>query len=98
VGRDPILEVDTGELVQRDAPALNALNERLRDDFVEDSIAGVEGWNVGLKKRGIDFRFTVPHKGCQPTDRAAGRFEDFPGGSFDSAEREHLTGRLRAKT
>src|SRR6202011_1803683 len=58
----PILEVDTGQLGHRDAPALNALNERLRDDFVEDSIAGVEGWNVGLKKRGTDFRFTVPHK------------------------------------
>lgn len=58
----PILDVGTGELVQHEAPALNALNERLRDDFVEDSIAGVEGWNVGLLKRGIDFRFTVPHK------------------------------------
>jgi benzoyl-CoA 2,3-dioxygenase component B len=58
----PILEVGTGGLVRRDAPALNALNERLRDDFVEDSIAGVDGWNVGLKKRGIEFRFIVPHK------------------------------------
>jgi benzoyl-CoA 2,3-dioxygenase component B len=58
----PIFDIGTGELVRRDAPALNALNERLRDDFVEDSIAGVDGWNVGLKKRGIDFRFVVPHK------------------------------------
>ena len=46
----------------KEAPALNALNERLRDDFVQDSVAGVEGWNTGLQKRGVDFRFTVPHK------------------------------------
>lgn len=58
----PILDAGTGELVSRDAPALNALNERLRDDFIEDSVSGVEGWNAGLKKRGINFRFTVPHK------------------------------------
>jgi benzoyl-CoA 2,3-dioxygenase component B len=58
----PVLEVGSGELMRRDAAALNALNERLRDDFVEDSISGVEGWNVGLKKRGIDFKFVVPHK------------------------------------
>jgi benzoyl-CoA 2,3-epoxidase subunit B len=58
----PTLEVVNGELVKRDAPALNALNERLRDDFVQDSVAGVEAWNVALQKRGVDFRFTVPHK------------------------------------
>jgi benzoyl-CoA 2,3-dioxygenase component B len=58
----PILEVGSDGLVKREAPALNALNERLRDDFVQDSIAGVEGWNTGLQKRGVDFRFTVPHK------------------------------------
>ena len=58
----PILEVGSEGLVKREAPALNALNERLRDDFVQDSVAGVDGWNTGLQKRGVDFRFTVPHK------------------------------------
>jgi len=42
---------------------LNALNERLRDDFIQDSISGVQAWNAGLRKRGIDFTFVVPHKG-----------------------------------
>ena len=58
----PVLEVGGGELVGRDAPALNALNERLRDDFVADSISGVDAWNSLLKKRGIEFHLTVPHK------------------------------------
>jgi benzoyl-CoA 2,3-epoxidase subunit B len=58
----PILEVVDGVLRPREAPALNALNERLRDDFIQDSIAGVNGWNTLLEKRGIRFRFELPHK------------------------------------
>ena len=58
----PVLEVTNGALVARQAPALNALNERLRDDFMQDSIAGLNGWNTLLQKQGIDFRFELPHK------------------------------------
>ncbi|HVW69460.1 MAG TPA: benzoyl-CoA 2,3-epoxidase subunit BoxB [Steroidobacteraceae bacterium] len=58
----PVLEVGGEELIRKDAPALNALNERLRDDFIQDSVSGVEGWNVALQKHGIDFKFAVPHK------------------------------------
>jgi benzoyl-CoA 2,3-dioxygenase component B len=58
----PILEVANGELGGKDAPALNALNERLRDDFIRDSIAGVDGWNTVLQKHGVSFRLKVPHK------------------------------------
>src|SRR5260370_26756599 len=36
----PVLDVGTGELVPQEAPALNPLNERLRDAFVADAIAG----------------------------------------------------------
>jgi benzoyl-CoA 2,3-epoxidase subunit B len=59
----PILNASSGDLARADAPALNALNERLRDDFINDSVAGVEAWNTSLQKRGVDFRFLVPHKG-----------------------------------
>jgi len=58
----PVLELSGEELIKKDAPALNALNERLRDDFVQDSVAGVGAWNVALQKLGIDFKFVVPHK------------------------------------
>ena len=58
----PILEVGGEQLIKKDAPALNALNERLRDDFVQDSLSGVEAWNLALQKQGIDFKFVVPHK------------------------------------
>jgi benzoyl-CoA 2,3-dioxygenase component B len=58
----PILEAVNGQLLAREAPALNALNERLRDDFIEDTIAGVDAWNKAIKKFGIDFALRVPHK------------------------------------
>ena len=58
----PILELDDGRLVERDVPMLNAMNEVLRDDYIRDSLAGVNRWNKVIEKAGIDFRLTVPHK------------------------------------
>ena len=58
----PVLELVDGKLVPREAPALNALNERLRDDFIRDTVAGVGRWNRVLQKNGVDFQLTVPHK------------------------------------
>jgi len=58
----PVLEVGDRVLTNKNAPALNALNERLRDDFVRDSVAGVEAWNAALAKKGVAFRLEVPHK------------------------------------
>lgn len=57
-----LLDVEDGKLIERDAPMLNAMNEVLRDDYIKDSIAGVNRWNKVLEKAGIDFRLTVPHK------------------------------------
>jgi len=57
-----ILQVDNGQLREVQVPMLNALNEVLRDDFIKDSVAGVNRWNKVLEKHGIDFRLTVPHK------------------------------------
>src|SRR5467141_2674062 len=47
----PVLEVQGGRLATVQAPALNALNERLRDDFIRDAAAGVERWNRILQKQ-----------------------------------------------
>jgi len=58
----PVLEVREGRLATLQAPALNALNEKLRDDFIRDATAGVERWNKVIEKAGVAFRFKVPHK------------------------------------
>jgi len=57
-----VLEVQNGQLVEKEVPMLNALNEVLRDDFIKDSVAGVGRWNKVIEKAGIPFRLQVPHK------------------------------------
>src|SRR5262249_10490285 len=59
----PVMEVRNNELVTAEAPALNALNEKLRDDYIRDTLAGVARWNRIPQKLGIDFQLSVPHKG-----------------------------------
>ena len=57
-----VLEAKGGQLAEKDVPMLNALNEVLRDDYIKDSIAGVERWNKVIGKAKIPFRLAVPHK------------------------------------
>jgi benzoyl-CoA 2,3-dioxygenase component B len=57
-----VLAVQDGRLVEREVPMLNALNEVLRDDYIKDSVAGVERWNKVIEKAGIPFRLKAPHK------------------------------------
>ena len=57
-----VLEVHGGQLVEKDVPMLNALNEVLRDDYIVDSVRGVDRWNKIIEKAGIPFRLKVPHK------------------------------------
>jgi benzoyl-CoA 2,3-epoxidase subunit B len=57
-----VLEAREGKLVEKEVPMLNALNEVLRDDYIKDSIAGVERWNKVIEKAAIPFRLTTPHK------------------------------------
>jgi benzoyl-CoA 2,3-dioxygenase component B len=57
-----ILDVVDGKLVEKAVPALVALNERLRDDFIVDSLRGVGRWNKVIERNGIPFRLQLPHK------------------------------------
>jgi benzoyl-CoA 2,3-dioxygenase component B len=57
-----ILDVVDGRLVEKEVPALVSLNERLRDDFIADSLRGVTRWNKVLERNGIAFRLHLPHK------------------------------------
>ena len=66
-------DIDGERIVSRDVPALTALNERLRDDYIVDCDKGVERWNKILEKGGTDFRLALPHKGFH---RRIGLFAD----------------------
>jgi benzoyl-CoA 2,3-dioxygenase component B len=52
-------------------PALQALNERLRQDYVEDCARGVLRWNKIIEKAGVNFEMKLPHRGF---DRRIGAF------------------------
>ncbi len=57
-----VLNVVNGHLQEKEVPMLNALNEVLRDDFIKDSVGGVERWNRVIDKAGLPHRLSVPHK------------------------------------
>ena len=61
-GQYKILDIANGQLIEREVPMLNALNEVLRDDYIRDSVAGVGRWNRVLEKAGLAFRLITPHK------------------------------------
>ncbi len=66
-----VSEVAGGSIVVKQVPALTALNERLRDDYIREVQAGVDRWNRIIAKTQHPFRLTLPHKGFH---RAIGNF------------------------
>jgi benzoyl-CoA 2,3-dioxygenase component B len=80
----PVMEVSGQRIVSREVPALTALNERLRDDYIAEIQAGVNRWNKIIEQAGIPFRLLLPHKGFH---RAIGNFA----GHFISPEGDVLT-------
>ena len=56
-----------------EAPALNVLNERLRDDFIADVEIGVRKWNRILREAGVDVELRLPHRAF---NRRIGVFRD----------------------
>jgi benzoyl-CoA 2,3-dioxygenase component B len=63
--------VSDGTITTREAPALAALNETLRDDYLADCRKGVDRWNRTLAEVGMELR--LPHIGF---NRAVGVFRD----------------------
>jgi benzoyl-CoA 2,3-dioxygenase component B len=57
----PVLRLIDGKIVKEDAPALSAINMRLRDDYLGDCQNGMNRWNKVIEKYGIPFRLRLPH-------------------------------------
>jgi benzoyl-CoA 2,3-dioxygenase component B len=51
-----------GKLSTDDVPLRRAMNEVLRDAYVEDCEKVVKGWNRLLEKEGCDLRVRLPHR------------------------------------
>ena len=55
--------VSEDQIVTEQMPALNAINMRLRDDYVKDASGGLTRWNKIMKRKSVDFEFRLPHEG-----------------------------------
>ena len=55
--------VSEDQIVTEQMPALNAINMRLRDDYVKDASGGLTRWNKIMKRKNIDFELRLPHEG-----------------------------------
>jgi benzoyl-CoA 2,3-epoxidase subunit B len=80
-----VMKPEGGRIVEKDEPALLALNETLREEYISDSERGVERWNKIIRNAGIDFVLGLPHRGFR---RAVGNFKDVhvsPDGEIISA-------------
>ena len=82
----PVLAVEGDAVAGRDRPALNAINERLRNDYTADCRRGVDKWNRIIRDAGFDVRLTLPHVAF---NRAVGAFatvEAAPDGTLLNAD------------
>jgi benzoyl-CoA 2,3-dioxygenase component B len=59
----PVLRAEGGRLLEPNQPALLAINDMLRDEYIRDSARGVARWNKIIRDAGIDFELRLPHRG-----------------------------------
>jgi benzoyl-CoA 2,3-epoxidase subunit B len=89
----PVLRLKDGKMVAEDAPALSALNMRLRDDYLKDCALGVGRWNKVIEQTGVQFQLKLPH---QAFHRQIGEFSaihaDPEGAVMDDAAWEQKKG------
>jgi benzoyl-CoA 2,3-epoxidase subunit B len=58
--RIPIL--DDGKMTERDVPMRNAMNEILRDAYIDDNQRGVDRWNRMIADAGVNYTITLPNR------------------------------------
>ena len=85
--------VKDGTVVEEDVPLRNAMNEVLRDAYVDDCQRGVDRWNKRLAEAGLSERLRLPGKRFH---RHIGIYADLPfddeGRLLDQAEWERRQG------
>ena len=81
-----ILDLDGDAIIEREVPALTAINMRLRDDYIRDASGGIKRWNKIMEKANIEFQLKLPH---QAFNRKIGVFANrnfTPDGALVSGE------------
>jgi benzoyl-CoA 2,3-dioxygenase component B len=70
-----VIRRNNGSFQEEEMPALDFINERLRDDYIADCQRGVDRWNKIIADNGIKFPLKLPHRAFH---RAIGDFADLP--------------------
>jgi len=68
-----IPKLDGGVIAESEEAALTVINERLRDDYIEDCEKGIARWNRIIRENGINFTLSLPHRAFQ---RAIGQYRE----------------------
>lgn len=55
-------QLDGDTIRQVDQPALTAINEALRDNYITDCGKGVARWNRTIAEHAVDFELRLPHR------------------------------------
>jgi benzoyl-CoA 2,3-epoxidase subunit B len=82
-----VLQHVDGRFEWIDAPALAAINARLRDDYIDDCAPLIRAWNKVIAAAGIAFELSLPHRAFH---RKVGDFAQLavtPAGDIIDAER-----------
>jgi benzoyl-CoA 2,3-dioxygenase component B len=75
-----------GRLGRVEVALRNAMNEVLRDDYVEDCQRGVDRWNKRIREAGIDFELTLPSRRFHRRIGSFAEVECDPAGELLSSE------------
>jgi benzoyl-CoA 2,3-dioxygenase component B len=67
--------VKDGAVTEDEVPLRNAMNEVLRDEYVEDCQRGLDRWNKRLAEAGVSARLSLPSKRFY---RHIGLYSDMP--------------------
>ena len=81
--------VKDGAMTREEVPLRNAMNEVLRDEYVEDCQRGVDKWNRTIASAGISFKLHAPEPPLPPPCRDPRRGLGEPG------RRHPVQGRVR---
>ena len=71
----PVFRLREDRIVEEEASALTSINERLRDDYIEDCSLGLRRWNQVIRESGINFELKLPHRAF---NRKVGQFAGLP--------------------
>jgi len=62
IGEYDLEVLEQGNLARKSVPMRNAMNEVVRDGWVEENQKGVDRWNRIIREAGIDFEIKLPHR------------------------------------